>query len=295
MSIAVPTLVSLQRDLCCIEVIEGETDDLKRQLCESSLIEQLHRSGVLLQSLEISAAGCFVVVDCADAERLKAIVRPFNVAIRVHEPCARIVFRRATTQNALPTVAAILGALHRESIRTVQVVADDAQLSVLVDAANAVTAGHVCIAGIARRLPLPYAEVPRSFFEEHTLSNIKDALDNARSEAQALHRNIEATTAKDHAVLRADLQSAAAQAHQLAESLKVLHEGQQADAKQHLKDAAAQLEDAAKHARDLSSAGDAQLKQTGKIMLAKARDAVQNLSHAVAERRSKTAKVAAKA
>lgn len=38
-------LVSLQRDLCFVEVIEGETDDDRRQATESDLIEHLRRAG----------------------------------------------------------------------------------------------------------------------------------------------------------------------------------------------------------------------------------------------------------
>lgn len=127
------------------------------------------------------------------------------------------------------------------------------------------------------------------------MSTMKDALDKARGEAQDLYKSIAGTTAKDHAVIRADIQNAGAQAHQLAASLKTVAESQQADAKQHVKDAAAQLEDAAKHAHDLTSASEAQLKETNALMLSKARDAIQNLSHAVAERRSKAAKTAVKA
>lgn len=121
------------------------------------------------------------------------------------------------------------------------------------------------------------------------MSKIKDALDHARSEAQDLHKNIEASTAKDHAALRAEIQSTAARAQQLAGSLKTVVDGQRSDAKQHIKDAIAQLDDAAKHAGDVASASAAQLKELNAAMLAKVRDAVQSLSHAVASQRSTTA------
>jgi hypothetical protein len=121
------------------------------------------------------------------------------------------------------------------------------------------------------------------------MSTIKDALDRARSEAQDLHKKIEAGTAKDHAALKAEVQESATKAQQLAASLKTVIDGQRDDAKQHIKDAAAHLDDAAKHARDLATASDAQIKSANKAMLSKVRDAAENLSHAVASRRTAVA------
>jgi len=122
------------------------------------------------------------------------------------------------------------------------------------------------------------------------LSTITEALESARREAQDLHKKAEAATAKDHAALRADLQSAAAQAQKLAASLRAVINGQRSDAKQHLQNATTQLDDAAKHARDVATAGEAQLKTTNQAMLAKARDAVQSLSRALASMRSTAGK-----
>jgi tRNA threonylcarbamoyladenosine modification (KEOPS) complex Pcc1 subunit len=128
--------VSLQRDLCLVEVIEGETDDLERQVCESSLVEGLSRSGVSLQSIEINAAGCFVVVKCEDVARLKAIAKTFNVAIRVHEHCGRICQQRRTARTTLPSITEVISALHKQRVKIVDVAANGAELSVLVDAAE---------------------------------------------------------------------------------------------------------------------------------------------------------------
>ena len=121
------------------------------------------------------------------------------------------------------------------------------------------------------------------------MSNIKETLDQARSAAQNLHKQIDATTAKDHAAIRADVQNSADKAKQLAASLKTIVDGQRADAKQHIKDAASQLEDAAKHAGELAKASDAQLKEHNKAMLGKVRDAAESLSQAVASERTKLA------
>jgi hypothetical protein len=130
-----PPLIYLQRDLCFVEIIEGETDDLERQVCESSLVECLGRSGVVLQSIEINGAGCFVVIACADVERLKTIVRPFNVAIRVHEHCSRIAVRQGPRHRVLPALGTVITALHERGVRIIHVDADRTELAVLVDAA----------------------------------------------------------------------------------------------------------------------------------------------------------------
>jgi len=118
------------------------------------------------------------------------------------------------------------------------------------------------------------------------LSKIKDALDHARSEAQELHKQIEANTAKDHAALKADLVNAGAKAQKLADSLKTVVDGHRSDAAQHIKDAAKQLEDAAKHTRDVADASASQLKDHNKALLSKIHSAAQSLSHAVASTRS---------
>jgi ketosteroid isomerase-like protein len=118
------------------------------------------------------------------------------------------------------------------------------------------------------------------------MNNVNDAIQKARAEAQDLHKKIEASTTKNHAAMRADLQNLAVQAVQLGSSVKTLADSQRADAKQHLKDAAASLEDAAKHAKSVASAGDAEIKGAAQATLSRAREAVQSLSEAVASKRT---------
>jgi hypothetical protein len=121
------------------------------------------------------------------------------------------------------------------------------------------------------------------------MSNVKETLEKARSEAQDLHKKLDANAVKDNAALRADVQDAAAKAQNLAASLKTIVDGRRADAKQRIADAASQLEDAAKQAREMASASDAQLKERNRAMLGKVRDAAENLSQAVASERAKVA------
>ena len=123
------------------------------------------------------------------------------------------------------------------------------------------------------------------------MSDTKDALDRARSEAQELHKKVEANTTKSHAALRTDIKDAAAKAQSLAASLRTVLDGQHADAKQHIKNAAAELDDASKNARDIASASEEQLRKTNLAILEKVRDAAQDLSYAVASQRAAIAKV----
>ena len=129
-----PSVVSLQSDLCFVEVIEGETDDLERQRCESDLVDRLTAAGVALQAVDINAAGFFALVGCGDIERLKSVARAFNVAIRIHELCARISLRSLDRSGCLPSLAGVIAALHRNSVRVVQIVSSAAELAVIVDA-----------------------------------------------------------------------------------------------------------------------------------------------------------------
>jgi hypothetical protein len=123
------------------------------------------------------------------------------------------------------------------------------------------------------------------------MTNTSDALTRARGDAQALHRQIEAATAKNSEAVRGDLQQAGTKAQQLAASLKTAAESQRNDARQHLKSAATQLEDAGKRATGLAAATQSQIKDANRAMLGKVRDAVQNISHAISSQRATTAKV----
>jgi aspartokinase len=144
-----PACVSLQHHLCFVEVIEGETDDLKRQVCESNLVDHLSRSGVSPQSIDINGAGCFVTVKVEDLGRLKAIARTFNVAIRVHEHCDRIVLARKPAYTDLPSLADVISALHKQGIKIVNVAADSSEISVLVDSGEV----HLALAVMASCCP----------------------------------------------------------------------------------------------------------------------------------------------
>ena len=116
------------------------------------------------------------------------------------------------------------------------------------------------------------------------MGKIIDALEEARSNAQALHSKL--TTVKDHAAIRANARAVAADTVALLRSVHTLTESQRTDAKHHLHDAASALEAASKDAREAADAPDARLKEKNAAMRARVRKAVQLLSLAVAAKRA---------
>jgi hypothetical protein len=120
--------------------------------------------------------------------------------------------------------------------------------------------------------------------------NATDAVEQVRSDAQALHKRIQETATKNHAAIRANGSSVAAEASKLASAVRELIEGQRADAKQHLKDAASSLEAAAADTQNLVTASDADLKARNVAALGRVRSATQKLSQAVAAKRASLVK-----
>jgi hypothetical protein len=118
------------------------------------------------------------------------------------------------------------------------------------------------------------------------LSNLNDAIDKARVDAQQLHKSIGENTARNHATIRVELQNAAGRARDLAASLKQVADAQQADTKQHIKDASAALEDTAQSAKSIAGSNEADLKRVNRAMFVSATAALRSLSKAVAAKRS---------
>ena len=116
------------------------------------------------------------------------------------------------------------------------------------------------------------------------MGKIIDALEEARSNAQALHSKL--TTVKDHAAIRANARAVAADTVALLRSVHTLTESQRTDAKHHLRDAASALEAASKDAREVADGPEARLKENNAAMRGRVRKAVQLLSLAVAAKRA---------
>ena len=106
---------------------------LHRHLCFVEIVDRLRDLDVGVRSIEINAAGCFVVVDSQDVARVHIAARPFNLAVRLHEECGLIVLHADRKQSPLPLLHDVIAAFHRERIEIVHVAASGADLSVLVD------------------------------------------------------------------------------------------------------------------------------------------------------------------
>ena len=107
------------------------------------------------------------------------------------------------------------------------------------------------------------------------MSKVLDAVDQVRNEGRVLHQKIGANmtnTKRDHAVLRADLQEAAADAKRLAGSLRTLAKDRRTDETDHLAHAASLFDEAAKG-------------QTPQEMRSRVRKALQFVSLAIAAKR----------
>jgi hypothetical protein len=118
------------------------------------------------------------------------------------------------------------------------------------------------------------------------LNKLKDAIDQARVDAQRLHESIGTNAVRNHSMIRADLKNAAERAIELAASLKTLVSAQSDDTRQHVKDAATALQAAAKSAHNISAADEPELKRIYNAMLVGATAAVRGLSKAAAAKRS---------
>ena len=117
-------------------------------------------------------------------------------------------------------------------------------------------------------------------------SAVKASLDNARSEAQSLHKQIDANTAKDHAAMRSALESVRGEVKKLGATIKTLNQAQLADTRQHVIDAYESIHAFDQATMDLESASYEDLKAKNTIALNKVRTAVQSLGRAVAAQRA---------
>lgn len=125
---------------------------------------------------------------------------------------------------------------------------------------------------------------------------MQDRLDNARQQAQELHKKIDAARAKNDEAMRAEFATISARARELSATVKELAAQDQADMRQQLSDAAKALHESADHAKTATMEHQARLKEAAQASLGKAQVAVQKLSESIAARRSaaKSDKIPAK-
>ena len=115
---------------------------------------------------------------------------------------------------------------------------------------------------------------------------VKDALDHIRAAAQELHGTISDAAAKRAGATKADLEALGQKAKAVTESAKASIGSQNDAAKKHLTEAISKLEATQKHvAEGLKSSGQAFETSVRKVV-ADARASVQNVSEAIAAKRS---------
>lgn len=117
-------------------------------------------------------------------------------------------------------------------------------------------------------------------------AKVKDAIDNLRSAAQDLHKQITDAAARKSGTTKADIAALTEKAKSLAKSAKASIDTQQGNVAKHLTDAVEHLEATQANLSDSLKATGTALDTSVKKVLAEARASVQELSEAVAEKRA---------
>jgi exonuclease VII small subunit len=117
-------------------------------------------------------------------------------------------------------------------------------------------------------------------------AKVKDAIDNLRSAAQDLHKQITDAAARKSGATKADIAALTEKAKSLAKSAKASIDTQQGNVAKHLTDAVEHLEATQANLSDSLKATGTALDTSVKKVLAEARASVQELSEAVAEKRA---------
>ncbi len=118
------------------------------------------------------------------------------------------------------------------------------------------------------------------------MATLEDRIAQARSDAQTIHKQLEANASDDVAAVRAANRRAVAEAQKLAATVGSIVADQGSEVKEHLEKAKAALQDAVKGVESAAQATDAQVRTATLALLTHVRAAVDNLSHAVAAQRS---------
>jgi hypothetical protein len=125
------------------------------------------------------------------------------------------------------------------------------------------------------------------------MTKTNSMVDQARHDAQDLHKKISANMAKAETATWADAKAVQADIVALGHTMKTLTDGQAEEVKAGLKTAITKLEAAGHLIEDKASATKDGLKQANAAMLDSAHRAAQSLSAAVAAGRSKVAQAIA--
>jgi aspartokinase len=115
------------------QVIEGELDCAHRRNCERSVMEHLVSSGITLEAIAIDTDGCSFIIDSRDGARFATALHDLNVAVKLHDGCARVALTRTATDWPLPSLGRVMAAFYNEAIDVVHLTSDATALTVLVD------------------------------------------------------------------------------------------------------------------------------------------------------------------
>ena len=119
------------------QVIEGELDAANKRHCERSVMERLTASGITVEAAAINEEGCSFIIDSRDGTRFASAIDKLNVAVKLHDRCARVALTRTATDWPLPSLGRVMEAFDDEGIDVVHLTSDATALTVLVDECEA--------------------------------------------------------------------------------------------------------------------------------------------------------------
>jgi hypothetical protein len=125
-------------------------------------------------------------------------------------------------------------------------------------------------------------------------TQVKDAVDHVRASAQELHKAISDAAAKRGGAAKADLEAVPMKAKAAIDSIKSSMATQNATAKKHLTDAVTSLEATRKDAVEGVKTSGKEFQTAVRQTITDARAAVQQVSEAVAAKRTAAATAGAK-
>jgi aspartokinase len=128
-----PSVSRLRRRVSFAQVIAGEIEGAEKRRCERSIMENLTASGITLEAVVIDGDGCSFIIDSRDGTRFASAIHELNVAVKLHDQCARVALTRTATDWPLPSLGRVMEAFDNEGIDVVHLASDASALTVLVD------------------------------------------------------------------------------------------------------------------------------------------------------------------
>lgn len=96
-------------------------------------MDHLTAAGITLEAVAIDDEGCSLIIDGRDAARFATAIEGLNVAVKIHEKCARVSLTRTATDWPLPPMRRVMEAFDDEGIDVVHLTGDATALTVIVD------------------------------------------------------------------------------------------------------------------------------------------------------------------